>query len=349
MARLSSLDDTYITGDLSAFSSNPRTALTDAATVDSEDTLYKVSNNAETKLVTGLTYNGKMILVEDASKFPEKGLVRVGAGPGSPKAAELIYYGSRTNNSFKDLVRGFAGSRQNQWPSGSNATNSVCAEPHNAVKDAILNIENKIGVKDTPAIDSLNQRLKSLEARFLAPKCSFRAYPKSGSPSLTVRFQNFSEGDVVRYLWDFGDGTQSIEKSPTHTYNKEGIYTVKLNTITSSGAQGIATKNNYIKVSFDEINSFFYPSPATGISRKTAIELGYSPTEFTFVDQTDGDIKQRIWIFSDGSESVVQDDPNVHQITHTFENPGIYDPSLLVVFANTNIRRIFLSNKVVVS
>jgi PKD repeat protein len=191
--------------------------------------------------------------------------------------------------------------------------------------------------------------LKSLEARFLAPKCSFRAYPKSGSPSLTVRFQNFSEGDVVRYLWDFGDGTQSIEKSPTHTYNKEGIYTVKLNTITSSGAQGIATKNNYIKVSFDEINSFFYPSPATGISRKTAIELGYSPTEFTFVDQTDGDIKQRIWIFSDGSESVVQDDPNVHQITHTFENPGIYDPSLLVVFANTNIRRIFLSNKVVVS
>lgn len=349
MTRLSTLDDTYTTGGLSAFSTIARTSKSQTVTIDSKSTLYAVSNNAETNLVTGLAYNGKMIIVEDTSKFPEMGLVRVGPKPGQPGAAELIYYGSKTNNTFKDLVRGFAGSRQNQWPSGSWATNSVCAEPHNAVKDAIINIETKIGTKDEPAVGSLNQRLKLLEARFLAPKCSFRAYPRTGSPSLTVRFQNFSEGDAIRYLWDFGDDTQSIEKSPTHTYTREGIYTVKLNIITSSGAQGISTKNNYINVSLNEANSFFYSSPTTGISNQSAIELGSSPTIFTFVDQTDGDIKQRIWIFGDGSDSVVQDDANVHQVQHTYENPGNYEPSLLIVFADTTLKRIFLTKKIEVS
>ena len=164
-----------------------------------------------------------------------------------------------------------------------------------------------------------------------------------------MRFQNFSEGDIIRYLWDFGDGTQSIEKSPTHTYTREGLYTVKLNTITSTGAQGISTKTDYITVSQQEKASFFYSTPSVGISNITAIELGYNSTNFTFVDQTDGDIKQRIWIFGDGSDSEVQDDPNIHQATHTFENPGEYDPSLLVVFANTNLKRIFLTKKVIVS
>lgn len=349
MARISSLDDTYTTGALSAFSSGPRTSTANIAIVDSKDTLYRVSNNAETKLITGLPYNGKVILVEDATKFPSQGLVRVGQPAGKQGPAELIYYGSRTENTFKNLVRGFAGSRQNQWSSGSWATNSVCAEPHNAVKDAIINIENKIGLKNNPVIGSLNQRLNSLEARFLAPKASFRAYPKIGPPSLNVRFQNFSEGDIVRYLWDFGDGTQSIEKSPTHTYTREGLYTVKLNTITSTGAQGISTKTDYITVSQQEKASFFYSTPSVGISNVTAIELGCNSTNFTFVDQTDGDIKQRIWIFGDGSDSEVQDDPNIHQANHTFENPGEYDPSLLVVFANTNLKRIFLTKKVIVS
>ena len=44
MARISSLDDTYTTGALSAFSSSPRTSTKDVAIVDSKDTLYKVSN-----------------------------------------------------------------------------------------------------------------------------------------------------------------------------------------------------------------------------------------------------------------------------------------------------------------
>lgn len=101
MARISTLDDTYTTGDLSSFSSSPRTNIADPKQLDNKDTLYTVANNAETKLRTGLSYNGKIIIVENATKFPEKGLVRIGSNKTGSGPAELIYYGSKTENTFK--------------------------------------------------------------------------------------------------------------------------------------------------------------------------------------------------------------------------------------------------------
>lgn len=348
MSRISSLDDTYRTGDLSAFSSNARTNTNDPRTTDSKDTLYEVSNNAETRLKTGLSYNAKAIIVHDTSSFPNKGIIRIGPQAGEKGAAELVYYGKKTASTFSELSRGFAGSRQNQWNANSWVTNAVTAEPHNAVKDAIINIENKIGTLENPADSTLHKRLRSLEARFLAPKASFRAFPQSGVPGISVRFQNFSEGDIIRYLWDFGDGTQSGNKNPQHTYQSEGLYTVKLSVITNNGAQGIYTKSNYIKISEDEVEPFFYTNVSQGISIETSQTTGQQVTTFVFVDQTDGDIKQRFWIFGDGTENSVIDDPNVHEISHEYQNPGEYNPSLLIIFANESIKRVFLKNTVIV-
>lgn len=339
MARLSSLDQNYITGALSNFPDD----------LDTKDSLYEVKNNAETKLRTSLPYNGKIIVVENAESFPEKGLIRVGPPPGKSGDAELIYYGLRTNDTFKNLSRGFAGSRQNQWPSGSWATNAVTAEPHNAVKDAIINMQQKIGTENNADNDSLKGRLNTLEARFLAPKASFRSFPKKGPEGTKVRFQNFSDGDVVRYLWDFGDGAQSTEKNPEHEYLQEGLYTVKLSVITSTGGQGSTTKSNYIEISNDDKQSYFYLIPYNGISQETADTNELSPTKFRMIDQTDGDIKQRFWIFGDGSENYIEENPNVHEVEHIFQKPGVYEPSLIVVFANENLKRIFITQKVIVT
>lgn len=321
--RVSSLDPGYNSGDLSIF----------PEAVDDKETLYEVANNAETFLRSGLSYTGKIILVEDSSTFPDKGLIRIGIeGSGN---YELIYYDLKTKSGFKNLIRGFAGSKQGQWPPGSKVTNAVTAEPHNAVKDAIINMQTKIGTRLNPQEGTINQKLNFLEDRFLAPRATFRAYPRKGAPSLTVSFQNFSEGDIVRYFWDFGDGSQSQEKNPVHTYASEGIYTVKLNVTTSTGGQGFSNKLNYITVSNDEKIPFFYVVPTD------------DPKKFRFVDQTDGDIKQRFWVFGDGSNQVVTE-PNKHEVFHTYEESGEYEPSLLIVFSNENLKRIFLQEKLVV-
>lgn len=348
ISKIASTDIGYVTGQLSLF---PQAK-------DSKLGLYEAKNNAITTLKQSLTYNGKYIIVDDNSMFPDKGLLRVGSPPGQLGPGEIIYYDTKTNGVFKNLIRGFAGSRQNPWPVNSIVTNSVFAEHHNAVKDAIINLETNLGLEENPDPLSLNGILEAQERRFLSPKALFRAYPTKGPPSLTVRFQNFSTGPLIRYLWDFGDGTTSIDKSPNHTYVKEGIYTVKLNVITAMGGQGVVTKTNYITVSETEKQPFFYVSPEVGISKQTADATSTTPTEFNFVDQTDGDVTQRYWIFDgvgryDGdfvaTGSVPEFDPNIHTIKYTYEYPGIYQPSLLILFESQNLKRSYLTSTIVVT
>lgn len=320
--RPSSSDAGYKIGGLSLFP--------DAR--DDRDSLYEVKNNAETRLRSGLPYNNsKRMIVEDTSLFPSKGLIRVGPPAGVAGDSELIHYESKTETAFLGLLRGFAGSRQNQWPSGSWVTNAVTAEPHNAVKDAIYNMEARIGLKYLPDDGTISKRVADLELRFLAPKASFRAYPKRTIPGKSVRFQSFTEGEVIRHLWDFGDGGTSVEKNPTHTFLKEGLFTVKLHVITSTGGQAISTKKDYVTVLDSERPSFFYT-------------VRIAQNKYRFIDQTDGSIKSRFWVFGDG-ENYVETDPNAHVVDHEYLSSGTYEPSLLVNFSDESVRRVFLSEK----
>lgn len=56
--------------------------------------------------------------------------------------------------------------------------------------------------------------------------------PYQGVAGQAVAFSSFgstdSDGQITRYLWDFGDGSQSIEAEPSHVYASEGNYTVSL-------------------------------------------------------------------------------------------------------------------------
>ena len=337
--RISSRDSGYETGDLSLF----------PLALDDKDSLYEAKNNAETTLRQTLTYNSNIIIVEDATGFPDKGQLRVGPPHGVPGSAELIYYEKRTGNTFQNLKRGFAGSRRNYWPARTTfVTSAVKADHHNAVKDALINMEIDLGVREFPEEESLNGILKYQEVRFLAPKPLFRASRLKGPPPHKVTFQNFTTGHIARYLWDFGDGGTSLEKSPQHTYLTEGTYTVKLNVITSTGAQGIATKIDYITVNSDESIPFFYVDDVSNpYSVKTATQLSESPKEFLFVDQTDGEIVQRNWLFGDG-ESYTEEDADVHQITHIYQEPGEYTVTLLDIFSNGRLKKIELPTTLVV-
>lgn len=337
--RISSMDDGYTVGMLSVY----------PEALDDFETLYKATNNSQVPLKQTLTFTGKRIIVEDTSSFPPTGIVRLGPDIGIPGEYELVYYGKKTSNTFEDLIRGFAGSRQSHWKSvNTYVSNSVLAEHYKAVRDAILNMQRNLGTREFPEPESLNGILKAQEIRFLAPKPLFRAFPIKGPPPLKVRFQNFSTGHIVRYLWDFGDGGTSLEKSPTHTYLAEGIYTVKLNIVTSTGAQGVATKIEYIEVNSDESEPFFYvDSIDNPYSQQTATSLGVQPKQFLFVDQSDGDIVQRNWIFGDGT-TYTEEDPDTHQITHIYNQPGEYVVSQLIQFANGRLKRVELPELLVV-
>lgn len=84
------------------------------------------------------------------------------------------------------------------------------------------------------------------------PKACFEFTSKVG---FKVVFSNCSDYPTT-CLWDFGDGTISSEKTPTHVYNSIGTYTVKL-TVSNADASSVLQKE--LNVSDTVIlNSYYY-------------------------------------------------------------------------------------------
>lgn len=75
----------------------------------------------------------------------------------------------------------------------------------------------------------------------------FTASPLSGAAPLAVTFTDASSGPVTGWSWTFGDGGQSSDRSPAHTYSTPGLYTVSL-TASGTGAPDTEIKNDYIQV-----------------------------------------------------------------------------------------------------
>lgn len=108
---------------------------------------------------------------------------------------------------------------------------SVVAEHHRQLKDALIAIENFIGIAGTidltPMGETLEGRINFLRKLVLSPKAYFVADKKIGLVPLTVKFTDLSfrlgtdgtTGTIV-YHWDFGDGTISdISNTPISTFS----------------------------------------------------------------------------------------------------------------------------------
>ena len=85
--------------------------------------------------------------------------------------------------------------------------------------------------------------------------------------NLEISFSNNSTF-ADSYLWDFGDGTTSTEKNPTHTYNSKGNYTVKL-TVNRCGKSVVINNTVNLEVlSVKEIKKskiVLFPNPVNEI------------------------------------------------------------------------------------
>lgn len=98
---------------------------------------------------------------------------------------------------------------------------------------------------ETPTCDIVVDELKLTSDR-IAPIAAMKADVRSGFAPLTVKFTDNSRlGNS--YAWDFGDGTTSTDKNPTHLYAAVGKYTVKLTVTNEVGSQQ-KTEADYINV-----------------------------------------------------------------------------------------------------
>ncbi len=97
-----------------------------------------------------------------------------------------------------------------------------------------------------------------------------------GAPS-NVTFSNLSQR-ATSYLWDFGDGSTSTLQNPTHYYQNQGTYTVKL---TASNA---SYSDDEIKTSYITVN------PCQNLPAKIVGKSSYSTIQAAYDAAVSGDV-----------------------------------------------------------
>jgi len=125
------------------------------------------------------------------------------------------------------------------------------------------------------------------------------------------------DGEIIAYLWDFGDGKTGTGPSPVHVYQNPGTYAVRLTVRDDSGTSSDQTSDEMTVI----INHL--PIADAGPDQK-----GTPGQIFVFdgagsVDP-DGELRTFTWGFGDGTVSEGK------KTTHSYDHPGRYDISLIV-------------------
>jgi PKD repeat protein len=145
------------------------------------------------------------------------------------------------------------------------------------------------------------------------PSASFTAT----SSNLTASFTDTStdsDGSIASRTWDFGDGIQSTQANPSHTYAAAGTYAVTLTVVDDKGASSSTTRQV-------TVSNAANAAPVASFTASTS-NLTASFTD-TSTD-SDGSIASRSWDFGDGSTSTVANP------SHTFAAAGTYSVRLTV-------------------
>lgn len=129
-----------------------------------------------------------------------------------------------------------------------------------------------------------------------------------------------SDGTIISWSWDFGDGTSSTEQNPTHTYLQPGTYLVCLHITDDSGCTSHVCHNVIVH----------HPPAAVchalfAIHQSNENEL---TIDFTDISTSDGTITSWLWEFGDGTSSTEQNP------SHTYDHAGTFLVCLFITDDN---------------
>jgi len=164
------------------------------------------------------------------------------------------------------------------------------------------------------------------------PTASFTYTPSSPTDLDTITFDasdSFDpDGTIANWTWNFGDGSESYEKNPTHKYEDNGTYTVTLTVTDDKGATDTVSKQ--IEVLNEPPTAYFTYQPTDKVKVNK---------EVTFTDEStdkDGTIVNYTWNFGDGNISYEKNPThkyakaNTYTVTLTItDNDGATDSSSL--------------------
>ena len=139
---------------------------------------------------------------------------------------------------------------------------------------------------------------------------SFVHSPTTPGVGQTVMFADTTPGDPTAWSWNFGDGTTSAVKNPSHAFAAPGSYTVTLVSANASSSRRVSKTLTVASMSI--LSASFSYSP-------TSPSMGES---VQFTDTSTGNPTAWLWSFGDGSTSTLRNP------SHVFTAAGSYNVSL---------------------
>jgi len=139
---------------------------------------------------------------------------------------------------------------------------------------------------------------------FPAPNVRFSYTQKAGG---MVEFQNTSKnGVIIASAWNFGDGSTSSLKNPSHVYAAAGTYAVTLRTQNSAG---ISSKRTNIVVTIDAPTASI-SATVGGYTAYVTFTGNFTPTEI-------------LWSFGDGRTATTTANADM-EITYPDDTNGTF-------------------------
>jgi len=170
----------------------------------------------------------------------------------------------------------------------------------------------------------------SIPTRNLPPSANALAgAPYQGITGKPVLFQGWyssdSDGSIVQYLWDFGDGMQGTGENASHVYLTPGVYKVSLTVVDDRNASDTCSVGANI-TQYDRA-----PSPPTVIGVYHGTQLKAYNFTITAYDEDGGNLTYRIdW--GDGTNATASGIANTSaQTTHAWTAYGMYWITALAV------------------
>jgi PKD repeat protein len=153
--------------------------------------------------------------------------------------------GSLTSRAPKDFkLQGWTGSswvtvdnrtNETNWTSGVQRTYEV-SSPGNYTKYRLYITDDNDSRSGVVVISIANLELLGCEPPpLVAPNACFTTNIFGSSVSVNASCSSDSDGSIVSYSWDMGDGTYRSGQSTSHFYSQDGTYVIRLTVTDNDG------------------------------------------------------------------------------------------------------------------
>ncbi|MEI7727547.1 MAG: PKD domain-containing protein, partial [Bacteroidota bacterium] len=246
----------------------------------------------------------------------------------SPCVANFSYSQFASNSiQFMDLSQSQGIPVSWAWDFGDGGTSTVQNPMHifgsSGWYNVMLSIYNQSGCSSSVIHNVFvsDSTAGGCQAAFIAVPDSVNTFPN------TFNFIDQSSGNIISWLWNFGDPMSGVmntstAQNPTHTYSTPGVYTACLTIHGADSTCNDMTCETLVVGTAAGCNAAFTYSVDT-------LNSG-SIVQFTDLSSTtSGYITTWVWNFGDGLVQTVTF-PGNPNVTHTYLSPGIYNVCLKI-------------------